>query len=226
VPVTGGVAALTPAVAGSYQHNQLIIDGETDAATVEAEAEQVLGGAGLAHRMVLLVGSRQRAVAKELGARGWSLDEFLVMAAPAGGAPTGRVEQLDVDALRPAWAAMWRRDIPGVSDAVIADLADRYLLQQAAVDDRYLAVRDGDHVVASAVVSIDGSTAWLNDVTTDPAHRGKGHGDLLVAGTLALAGAAGCDLVALGAAADDWPQHWYGRRGFVEVGRCWSVKRV
>ena len=53
---------------------------------------------------------------------------------------------------------------------------------------------------------------------TDPDHRGRGHGDALVARALELAGAAGCDLVVLEASADDWPRHWYARRGFAEVG--------
>ena len=61
---------------------------------------------------------------------------------------------------------------------------------------------------------------------TDPAHRGRGHGDPLVARALALAGAAGCDIVVLEAFADDWPWHWYARRGFADLGLSWSVTSV
>ena len=60
---------------------------------------------------------------------------------------------------------------------------------------RYLAVRDGGDVVAAAVLKIDGATAGLDAVGTDPAHRGRGHGDALVTEALALAAAAGCDVV-------------------------------
>ena len=35
----------------------------------------------------------------------------------------------------------------------------------------------------------------------------------------------GCDLVVLEAAGDDWPRHWYARRGFEEIGRTWAVDR-
>ena len=89
------------------------------------------------------------------------------------------------------------------------------------VDVRYLAVRMGGTVVAAAVLKIDGATAGLDAVGTDPAHRGRGHGDALVTDALALAAAAGCDVVGLDASIDDWPRDWYARRGFAETTRSW-----
>ncbi|MGI5126019.1 GNAT family N-acetyltransferase [Pseudonocardia sp. CA-107938] len=224
VPVTGGVAVRTPAVAGSRQHNQLLIDGPTDAATIVAEADRVL--AGYDRRMATLLGAGQAGTAKALADLGWEVDEVAVMAAPAGGTRDARVELVDVDALRPSWAENRRRSVPGIRDAVITDLAERYVLQQQVVDNRYLAVRDGDRVLASALLSVDGATAWLNDVMTDPAHRRRGHGEALLDTALALADEAGCDLVGLGAVADDWPLTWYARRGFVDVERCWCATSV
>ncbi len=76
-------------------------------------------------------------------------------------------------------------------------------------------------MVAAALLKIDGATAALDAVGTDDAHRGRGHGDALVAEALALAGAAGCDVVGLDADPDDWPRRWYARRGFAEVSRNW-----
>jgi hypothetical protein len=32
--------------------------------------------------------------------------------------------------------------------------------------------------------------------------------------------------VVLEAFADDWPRHWYARRGFADLGRTWSVTRA
>jgi len=60
-------------------------------------------------------------------------------------------------------------------------------------------------------------------VMSDPGVRRRGHGDALLARALDTARSAGCDLVVLDAAADDWPQHWYARRGFTVVGRTWDV---
>jgi GNAT superfamily N-acetyltransferase len=88
-----------------------------------------------------------------------------------------------------------------------------------------LVVREGGRVVASGQLRVDGATAAVDSVLTDPAARGRGHADAVLARALDLAATAGCDLVVLEAAADDWPRHWYGRRGFAELGRTWAVDR-
>ena len=80
-------------------------------------------------------------------------------------------------------------------------------------------------MVAAAVLRIDGATAGLDGVGTSSAHRGRGHGDALVAEALALAGAAGCDVLGLDASVDDWPRRWYARRGFAETTRSWFAYR-
>jgi ribosomal protein S18 acetylase RimI-like enzyme len=141
-----------------------------------------------------------------------------MIARPAG-SPTGRVELVDLAAVRPLWDADWRR--AGIAEAAVGQLSDRYALEEAVADVRYLAVREGGAVVAAAVLKIDGATAGLDAVGPDPAHRGRGHGDALVTDALALAAAAGCDVVGLDASIDDWPRDWYARRGFAETSRSW-----
>jgi len=47
----------------------------------------------------------------------------------------------------------------------------------------------------------------------------------VLATALDLAHDAGCDLVVLEAAADDWPRHWYARRGFRTLASVWSAHR-
>ena len=75
-------------------------------------------------------------------------------------------------------------------------------------------------MVASGQLRVDGATAAVDSVLTDPAARGRGHADAVLARALDLAAGAGCDLVVLEAAADDWPRHWYARRGFEGSARC------
>jgi ribosomal protein S18 acetylase RimI-like enzyme len=86
-------------------------------------------------------------------------------------------------------------------------------------------VQEEGHVVAAGQLRVDGATAAVESVMTDPAARGRGHGDAVLARSLALAAEAGCDLVVLEAAADDWPWLWYARRGFETVGTSWFVSR-
>jgi uncharacterized protein (DUF952 family)/ribosomal protein S18 acetylase RimI-like enzyme len=222
-PVTGGVAIRTAVAPDSHHHNELLVAGTTDADTLDAEADATL--AGLGHRCASLLGEVHAPLAAELAGRGWLVEELVHMAAPAAGSPSGRVEQVDRAALRRLWEAAWRREIPGVPDAVVAQLSERYAAEEPVVDLRYLAVRDGGEVVAGALLKIDGATAALDAVGTDVAHRGLGHGDALVTDALALAAAAGCDLVGLAAAADDWPRDWYLRCGFTEVGRSWFTTK-
>lgn len=219
-PVTGGVAIRTDPVPGSHKHNRLLIDGAIDAATVAAEARRALDG--LAHLEVSLLGNHLAATATALGEAGWEVQALVGMAAPAGGDRRG-TEVVDVATLRPVWDEQWRGRLPDVDDSVISQLTDRLLVEEAVIDLRCLAVRDAGVLAASAVLRIDGATAELDAVETAPEYRGRGHGDTLLADALALAAEAGCDLVTLSAAADDWPRHWYVRRGFVEVNLLWNA---
>jgi uncharacterized protein (DUF952 family)/GNAT superfamily N-acetyltransferase len=225
IPVTGGVAVLTEPVPASYQHNQLLIDGEADAAAVIAEADRILGAAGLAYRQARLGGARHAATAAGLAERGWHVQHIIGMAAAPGGEPDPGVERVNLDALRPVWDAAWGRD-PLAGDDEPGRLIDHNGLDDAVVDLRCLAVRVAGTPVASALLKIDGATALLDMVVTEPRHRRRGHGDALVATARAMAAEAGCDLVGLEAAADHWPRGWYARRGFAEVGESWSARRT
>lgn len=217
-PVTGGIAVRTDPVPASHRHNQLLIDGTTDAATVAADAAR----AGLDHATL---SGDHRATAAALTEAGWQVEELVGMTGPAGGT-RGRTEVVDVATLRPVWDAEWRRHLPGTPDAELAQLTDRLLLEERVLDLRCLALRDDDGVVvASAVLRIDGATAELDGVETVPGHRRRGLGDTLLSDARAIAAEAGCDLVTLAAEADDHPRSWYARRGFAEVARLWNAVR-
>lgn len=224
IPVTGGVAVLTGPVPRSHQHNQLLVDGEVDAATLAADADRVLGDA---HRQALLTGEHLASTATGLAALGWAVEELTVLAARPGGPLNPFVVQAGIEDMRPFWAETWCAAIPGIDGDTLRQLTDRNALEDGTVDTRLLAVRDdlGD-VIAGCLLKIDGATAVIDAVDTLPDHRRRGHGNALVAQALALAGRAGCDLVTLEADAADWPRHWYARHGFTEVGRTWSAGRT
>ena len=107
----------------------------------------------------------------------------------------------------------------------MAQLIGREELNDRVVAVSDVVVREAGRVVAAGQLRVDGATAAVDSVLTDPAVRGRGHGDAVLARCLTLAAEAGCDLVVLEAAADDWPRHWYARRGFEVAGSVWVADR-
>lgn len=225
VPVTGGVAVHTAAFARRWSANLLLVTGRATAAEVEADAQRVLGGWGLGHRVAHLHGEHLAGTAAGLRDRGWAVDEEVTMAARPVPARADRVEQVEAADLLPFWTATRRARHPGIEDAEIREMLGSHAAEAAVTDVRFLAVREGAEVVAVAVLKLDGATAAFGPLDTLPTAQGRGHGDALLTAALDLAARAGCDLVALDALAGDWPRRWYGRRGFAEVGRSWSAHR-
>ncbi|MGH3817403.1 MAG: GNAT family N-acetyltransferase [Pseudonocardiaceae bacterium] len=217
VPVHGGVAVLDPRFPASYEHNTLWIDEPSDAATVAAEAERVLGGATLTHRRVML---DDPTTAAALTDRGWDVQELRLMVHDGAAVPSGSLNVIPVahEIVSRLWARSWRRALPDLNEDTVRQLVDRDLLADAVVRVGNLAVlNDAGEPIASTQLRLDGATAAIEAVLTDPAHRRAGLARALVLDALTRARAAGCDVIFLAAAADDWPCHWYTRLGFSAV---------
>jgi uncharacterized protein (DUF952 family)/GNAT superfamily N-acetyltransferase len=227
--VPGGVAVLDPDFPHSRDNNRLVLTSPVDAETIEAAAAEVAGNAGWPNRTASLLWPGADDVAGELERRGWEVEELLLMARRRGPLPGGgRAEVVDQREVHDLWDRSWRADLGDLGprlDAVVAQLIDREELNDRVVAVHDVAVREDGRVVAAAQLRIDGATAAVESVMTDPAARGRGHGDAVLATTLDLASAAGCDLVVLEADGQDWPRHWYARRGFEAVGTTWSATR-
>jgi uncharacterized protein (DUF952 family)/GNAT superfamily N-acetyltransferase len=228
--VPGGVVVLDPDVAHSRDNNRLLLTEPVDAGTIEAAAAEVAGNAGWPHQAATLMWPAAAGVAAELGRRGWNTEELLLMARPAAPAAGGeRAEVVDQREVHGFWERSWRRDLadlgPGL-DEVVPHLVGREHLNDRVVAVTDLVVREEGRVVASGQLRADGATAAVDSVLTDPGARGRGHADAILARALDLAASAGCDLVVLEAAADDWPRHWYARRGFQVVGSVWTGDRT
>ncbi|MEX5720964.1 GNAT family N-acetyltransferase [Geodermatophilus maliterrae] len=220
--VPGGVAVLDPRFRCSRDDNRLVLWEPVAAATVAAAAT----GAGLPHPAATLTWTGADGVAADLAGRGWQVEQVLVMARSATPPlPGRRAEEVDQRAVHALWEAGWRRDLAGEPDLdeVVAQLVGREHRNDAVVAVTDLAVREEGRVVAAGQLRVDGATAAVESVVTEPAARGRGHGDAVLAAALDRAAASGCDLVVLEAAADDWPWHWYARRGFDTVGSTWEV---
>ena len=228
--VPGGVAVLDPDFAHSRDNNRLVLTSPVDAATIEAAAAEVAGNAGWPHQAAALLWPGAADVAAELARRGWETEELLAdgprgRPAARGRAGAGGRRARGPRPLGPVVAARPPRGRPAAGPD--RGPADRPGAPQRPGPRRaptWWSGRAAD-VVAAAQLRVDGATAAVESVMTDPAARGRGHGDAVLARALALAAEAGCDLVVLEAAADDWPRHWYARRGFEAVGTSWFVGR-
>jgi uncharacterized protein (DUF952 family)/GNAT superfamily N-acetyltransferase len=223
VPVTGGVATLDPRVPASWEHNGLWIDDDLDAATLVAEADRAL--AGLGHRRAVLAHPPPADL-------GWAAEElrFLVLdpsaPMPRPPASAGRVTAVTQEVMAGLWRPSWRRDLPDVNDAAVEDLVRREAFADAHARIVDLAVLGEAGVpIAGAQLRLDGATAAIESVMTDPDHVGHGHATALMGDAIGRARAAGCDVVWLLARAGDWPRGWYERLGFVDVGARWEVVR-
>lgn len=223
VPVNGGIAVLDPRFPQSYEHNALWVGGMSDAATVAAEADRVLGGAGLAHRRAVL---EDPAMAIALASRGWHAQELRLMCCRESPVVKGSIRVVPVtqEIVSQLWERSWRRELPDLDDEAVRQLINREALADAVIRVVDLAVLDRrGQPIAATQLRIDGATAAIEAVMTDPAHRRAGLAGALVLDAVIRARAAGCDVVFLTAAANDWPYRWYTRLGFTEVGTRFEV---
>ena len=227
--VPGGVAVVDRAYRWSRDDNRLLLSEPVTADEVEATAAAVATDADWPHRAAALRWPGAGAVAAELSRRRWEAEELLLMARRVEPLPADdRAEAVPQEAVHELWDRSWRRD--GVApaerlDEVVAQLVGREHRNDLVVAVTDVAVREGGRVVAAGQLRVDGATAAVESVVTDVDARGRGYGDAVLAGILAGAADAGCDLVVLEADAADWPRHWYARRGFRVVGSTWDVSR-
>jgi ribosomal protein S18 acetylase RimI-like enzyme len=200
-----------------------------DAATITATADEVAGNAGLPHRVAALMWPGAAEVAADLARHGYDTEELLLMARPVGPLPGGeRAEVVEQREVHELWDRSWQTGLKALGprlDQVVAQLIGREQLNDRVVAVSDVVVREDGRVVAAGQLRVDGATAAVESVMTDPAARGRGYADAVLARALDLATEAGCDLVVLEAAADDWPRHWYARRGFEVVGSTWWAHR-
>jgi GNAT superfamily N-acetyltransferase len=151
------------------------------------------------------------------------------MARPAAPTPApARVEIVDQADVHAFWERSWRQVLPLTGpdlERVVGQLIGREHLNDRVVAVTDLVVREAGRVVAAGQLRVDGATAAVDSILTDPGSRGRGHADAILARAVDLAARGGCDLVVLEAVADDWPRNWYARRGFEVVGSVWEVLR-
>ncbi|MBF9072474.1 GNAT family N-acetyltransferase [Streptacidiphilus fuscans] len=214
----GGFAVRDPAYAGSHEHNQLVVDGTPDPAALPALADELLAGAG--HRRITVLSQRHgEACAGPLAAAGYARGAEVVMIHQGPRPePVRAAEELTLDEVRSALTRQTRVWMPHEPEETVRQLVDRRSARLRGADEvLLLGVRQAGDAASWADLYRSGEVAQFEDLVTADAHTRRGYADVVLA--TALHRAADADLFFLLADPDDWPQHWYARRGFVQVGR-------
>jgi ribosomal protein S18 acetylase RimI-like enzyme len=209
-----------------FAHGSLVAQ---DADALIGAVDQVQGGAGLAHRRVLLADEPSAwAVLPRLAALGWAHAWWSYMThsrPPDRPLAAGLAREVDGQVARQVERRAMGED-PELSEEGVAAqlLAGRERL--AAFTDARFFVGAADGVDASVcTLYFDGAVAQIEDVVALRAYRGRGLGRAVVHAALDAALAAGHDVVFIVADDADWPKRLYRKLGFEPVGRALNLVR-
>ena len=224
-----GTAVFLPELPLRHDSNYLLVDAlpEEDAVgRLVAAADDVQGGAGLAHRCLMF---RDAALGNPLvppfEALGWKPFRGVVMAhrrEPERPVDTSPAVLSDDATLRGARTRNILR-YPWCNEEVARQLLGSRAYSPVPTD-VYAVFVDGEPV-AWAELYVEAGVAQIESVATDPEFGKRGFGSAIVMRCVGGARAAGAHLVFLCADADDWPQEWYARLGFDEIGRYLKLTR-
>jgi ribosomal protein S18 acetylase RimI-like enzyme len=221
VPFRWGRALITRRLNLVYDLNFLIVDrvDGADAAVLAIEAERIQREAGLSHRRVNV---DDQAAADRLSpgfsVLGYKPERFVVMVhqrSPDRQVDTTPVREVDWALLRPA-RELKRQQALATVPGLISQILAKHELTACRTNTRYFGALVDGRVVSSCELRTEDDTAQIETVETLEAFRGRGFSRAVV--SAAFEAARACSFVFLVADANDWPQQFYRRLGFDEVG--------
>ena len=227
VPSRYGVALLAPEFPSVWSRNYLYATEELDTASAEelaAEANRLLGQAGLRHRKVE-VWDAEAGVRLEPGfvKLGWNRERDVIMVVhrePDRLVDTSSVHEVGADDLVPAWTESWALDPAVLNSDVARQLVENKRRLGVETNTRFFAARVDGEVGAYCELYSDGQTAQIENVFTLDRFRKRGLARSVVSKALDVA--QGHDLIFLIADQDDWPKELYRKLGFDDVGLIWE----
>ncbi len=233
VPFTWGRAFLDERFPKRYDSNFLRVERSLDGARARdlaAEADRVLGGAGLAHREIVVDDeARGRQVAPGLIRLGYEADHLVTMVQRREPDRIADVdaEEVDFQSVRHALEEVNRRQPWGQEDeTTVRMLADYRAVMAERIGARFFVVRSEGRIASTCELYPGDGVAQVEDVNTFEEFRGNGFARAVVLAAVHQARAGGCEIVYLHALADDWPRTLYERLGFDTVATGWSFLRV
>ncbi len=225
VDLPWGFALLQSDFPLSHYHNRVVVTAAASAAEIVAAADDVLGGAGLAHRYVSVEDDELgQALRADLVTAGYEHESTVAMKYSGSGIDSVAHEvcAVSLEALRPALIREWRIMLPDATAELLDQLADRTGLYSRGAEVTRLVVFDGDVIAAYADLYTDreAQIAQFENLVTNRNFRGRGYGGALIRDALRRGRQAGCELSFLTADVDDGPRDWYRRLGYLDTSRA------
>ena len=228
-PFEGGVAYFDDDYPERYVSNFLLVDGGEGTLAgdrLASLADDILGGAGLSHRHVTVLGERGERQASAFRDRGWDVARIVVMALrrPPDRPAALATEECSFDEVRPLLEEIYRRELPRAPET-----ADRFV-EQHAVWDRVLGTRrfaariDGT-LAGQCELYVNGADSQVEYVDTLEEYRGRGIARAVVLAAAEAARRDGADRVFIVTDENDGPKLLYERFGFDPIGDEWEFTR-
>jgi ribosomal protein S18 acetylase RimI-like enzyme len=215
-----------------YDSNFLWVEGVPADVTADGlveEADRILGGRGMRHRSVLV---DHEELVQRLGMRfgelGWAVDTLTLMVLrgePDRPRDLSIAEELPFAELRALQEEHTRRSHWATDEEVVRILADHREKLARAIGARSFGARVDGELAAMCELYVHDDAAQIESVETLEEFRNRGAASAVVLAAVAAAREAGADWIHLYADANDWPQRWYRRLGFVERGGFWNFHR-
>jgi GNAT superfamily N-acetyltransferase len=217
-----GVGVLTPELPLRHDSNYLLLERASSAQEGIGEADRILGGAGRTHRVIVTFDEELAGrLVPQFQALGWQINRHVWMVQrrePEKRADLSIVREVDESALRPGRTRAILA-LPWGTVALAQQLLDSKLLIARLAETRFFGVEADGEIVAWSDLYVAQGVGQVEDVATEPEHRGKGYATAVVLRAVEEARHAGADLVFLVADDADWPKELYARLGFDPIGR-------
>jgi ribosomal protein S18 acetylase RimI-like enzyme len=231
-PFRFGTAYLHSQLPRVWSRNYLVADTDLDEASVDllvAEADRILGDAGLHHRKVEVYDEQEGArLEPGFSKLGWDVHCNVLMVArrePDRPADLTLTEEVGIDELEPVWAEGIRGEPFGKDEETVRQLVANKRVVVASRDTKFFAARVDGRIGSYCDLYSDGSTGQIEAVMTLEQYRNRGLARATVSRALAASREAGNDMTFLMALKDDWPKELYRKLGFDEIGHVYEFVR-
>ncbi|MCI0632568.1 MAG: GNAT family N-acetyltransferase [Actinobacteria bacterium] len=223
VPFRWGTAYLDAEFPTRYYSNFLLADSDLDAASPEdliGAADEILGGAGYAHRRVVVRGEPSAArLHSGFAMNGYEAarEVVLIHRRKPDRAGALEVEEVSFDGARALIERAYRED-PDLPPEVTAPFTQQHRKFELVIGARFFVAQVNGTQAGHCELFVDGADALVENVGTLERFRNKGVARSIVLRAIEAARKAGAIRTFIMADEEDWPKELYQRLGFAPLG--------